>query len=97
MWRQELRGQVAMVTEDHWERTEILRRALDFHKTWNWREELFVHKLALYMEGGKRPKKEANHSRLVSGNFNKQGHLIYEAISRQVDLHTLLPESSKFI
>lgn len=26
-----------MITEDHWGRTEILRRAFDFYKIWNQR------------------------------------------------------------
>ena len=41
VWSQEPRGQVVMITEDHWEETEILKRALDFHKIGSWREEEF--------------------------------------------------------
>lgn len=36
VWSQETRGQVVMVTEDHWEEMEILKRALEFHKIGSW-------------------------------------------------------------
>ena len=39
-----------------------------------------VHKLAPYMEGRERWKKEASHSRLVGGRFNKQGKLLMRLI-----------------
>lgn len=32
VWSQEPQGQVVMVTEDHWEENEILKRASEFHK-----------------------------------------------------------------
>lgn len=35
-----------------------------------------VCKLAPYTEGKERPKKEAAHSRLVGGDFNKLGNLL---------------------
>ena len=59
VWNQEPRGQLAIVSEDHWERTEILRRALDFLKISNWREEeLLVCELAPYTRAGKDQKKK---------------------------------------
>lgn len=53
-------------------------------------EEL-VCKLALKLEGNERPQKEAAHSRLAGGRYNKQGNLhtmFILAAARQVDLHT---------
>lgn len=38
VWSQEPRGQVVMVT-DHWEETEILKRALEFHKIGCWNRD----------------------------------------------------------
>ena len=50
----------------------------------------------LYMEGKKRPKKEADYTRLVGGRFSKQGDLFTRLVlggHRQVDLRTCLPDS----
>ena len=44
-----------------------------------------------YMKGKEKPKREADHSRLVDGGFNKQGNLTYRLIlssHKTKDLHT---------
>lgn len=48
-----------------------------------------------YSEGKERLKKEAVHSILVDGSFNKQGKSSWAAI-KQIDLYTHPPESEKF-
>ena len=53
-------------------------------------------KLASWIKGRERQKKEAGHSRLVGGSFNKKGNLHRRLVSgsfRQADLCTCLLKS----
>lgn len=57
---------------------------------------MLVPKLAPYMEGKEKPKKEADQSRLVGTGLTSNWTYIWGlswAAARQVDLHTHPPES----
>lgn len=54
----------------------------------------------LYTEGKETLEKEADHSRLVVGHFNKQGRIrmwLVLVVARRIDLPTHEPVSSEFI
>lgn len=67
------RGQVVMRTENLLERTGTLKRALDFHKTWGWREGVWASFISTFQRRKVPSWTERTYIRVCRGSLCSKG------------------------